>query len=262
MSRRAHSANPRSRYRSSASSSRPNQEKSQATRRRPRKRRALKTITVLILGTLLSTVIGYAQELSDAQIQSAIERGNASSAKKIWQEIKKQQQVRVNRAGLDPVEKKVTFLFASDRIALEAAEATRQMRAVNVAGIKAALGSPVIEVLLEANCYNDNYAGSLPKWGPDGGVHLVLEVNGQIVQPIGAVAAPGDAVSVLPQEHGIVSRQGNQISYTPLYRSALYERSSLRTWFVFPDIPAGASVKVIVISGAGKRKEKELDHWR
>jgi hypothetical protein len=33
---------------------------------------------------------------------------------------------------------------------------------------------------------------------------------------------------------------------------------SLRTWFVFPEIPSGASVKVIVISGDGKRKEKEL----
>jgi hypothetical protein len=142
----------------------------------------LKTITAFMLGTLLLTAatIGYAQELSDGQIQSAIERGNASSAKKIWQEIEKKQQVRVNRAGFDPIEKKVTSLFASDRIALEAAEATRQMRSVNVAEIRTALASPVIEVLLEANCYNNNYAGFLPKWGPNGGVHLVREVNGEI----------------------------------------------------------------------------------
>jgi Fe-S cluster biosynthesis and repair protein YggX len=224
----------------------------------------MQVVATLILGALLPALsaIGYAAELSDAQIQSALERGKTSSSKKIWEEIKKKQQMLINRAGLDPIEKKVTFLFAEDRIAMEAAEAKRQLRDVNVAEIKVALASPVTEVLLEANCYNNTYRGSLPKWGPGGGVHVVLEVNGQNMQPISSAEAPGDAVSVLPQEHGIVSRQGGQVTYTPLYHSALYERESLRTWFVFPEIPSGASVKVIVISGDGKRKEKQLDHWR
>ena len=33
----------------------------------------------------------------------------------------------------------------------------------------------VVEILLEANCYNNLYAGGLASWGPEGGVHVVSE---------------------------------------------------------------------------------------
>jgi hypothetical protein len=33
---------------------------------------------------------------------------------------------------------------------------------------------------------------------------------------VGSAAGAGDSVSLLPQEHGLVSRQGNQVTYTPL----------------------------------------------
>jgi hypothetical protein len=50
----------------------------------------------------------YAQNLSDADIQAAMERGGSIPAKKLWEDIKKKQLYRLNRAGFgDPIEKKV-----------------------------------------------------------------------------------------------------------------------------------------------------------
>lgn len=70
-----------------------------------------------------------------------------------------------------------------------------------------------------------------------------------------------DSVSVLPQEHGVVSRQGNVVTYTPLYRSAIYERASERAWFTFPAVPADIkNFTVTAISGEGKQKEKEVSN--
>lgn len=203
-----------------------------------------------------------AQGPSDADIRAAVERGKATPAKKLWDEIKKKQQYRINRAGFgDPIEKKVLILSDLDRIALEAAEAKRQLREVSVDDIKKNLDFGVIEVLLEANCYNNLYAGSLPKWGPTGGVHVVLKVDGKIIQPIEKRAGQADSMSVLPQEHGVVSRQGNMVTYTPLYRSAIYERASERAWFTFPALSRDVrTFTVTAISGEGKQKEKEVEN--
>jgi hypothetical protein len=105
------------------------------------------------------------------------------------------------------------------------------------------------------------YAGSLPKWGPNGGVHVVLKVGEEVTQPIEKRAGQADAVSVLPQEHGLVSRQGNEITYTPLYRTAIYERASERAWFTFPAFSTDVKTfTVIAISGEGKQKEKEIEN--
>jgi len=206
--------------------------------------------------------ISLAQGLSDAAIQSAIEKGKATSAKKLWEGVKKNQQFRLNRAGFgDPIEKKALLLSDSDRIALESAEAKRELRDISIDEIKKNIPLGVLEVLLEANCYNNLYAGSLPKWGPEGGVHVVLKVDGKVIQPIERKAGPGDSVSVLPQEHGVISHQGTTVTYTPLYRSALYERASQRAWFTFPVVPRETKrFTVTVISGEGKQKEKEIDN--
>lgn len=215
-------------------------------------------ISVLMLcGTSM-----YAQSLSDAEIQAAMERGISVPAKKLWEDIKKKQQYRLNRAGFgDPIEKKVLVLSDRDRIALEAAEAKRQLREISVDDIKNNLPLGVMDVLLEANCYNNLYSGSLPKWGPNGGVHLVLKVGGKVIQPLERRAGGSDAVSVLPQEHGVISRQGSMITYTPLYRSAIYERASERAWFTFPALsPDVKSFVVTAISGEGKQKEKEINN--
>jgi len=204
----------------------------------------------------------YAQSLSDAEIQAAMERGISVPAKKLWEDIKKKQQYRLNRAGFgDPIEKKVLVLSDRDRIALEAAEAKRQLREISVDDIKNNLPLGVMDVLLEANCYNNLYSGSLPKWGPNGGVHLVLKVGEKVIQPLERRAGGSDAVSVLPQEHGVISRQGSMITYTPLYRSAIYERASERAWFTFPALsPDVKSFVVTAISGEGKQKEKEINN--
>jgi hypothetical protein len=120
--------------------------------------------------------------------------------------------------------------------------------------------SGVIEVLSEANGYNNLYAGSLPSWGPEGGVHLVLKIGKQVIQPTDKRPGQADAVSVLPQEHGVITPQGNTVRYTPLYRSAIYERAPQRAWFTIVTLLNGSElVTVTVISASGKTKEKELD---
>jgi hypothetical protein len=219
--------------------------------------------TIQVLCVVISAAVCFSQSLSDADIQAAMERGKTTPARKLWDEIKKKQQVRLNRAGFgDPIEKKVLFLSDRDRISLETAEAKRQLRNITVDDIKRNVPLGVIDVLLEANCYNNMYAGSLPKWGPHGGVHVVLKLGeGDAIQPIEKRAGQADAVSVLPQEHGLVSRQGNEITYTPLYRSAIYERASERAWFTFPAFSTDVKTfTVIAISGEGKQKEKEIEN--
>lgn len=216
------------------------------------------------LSAILTTmaVVTLGQGPSDADIQAAMERGKTTPAKKLWDEIKKKQQYRMNRAGFgDPIEKKVLILCDLDRIALEAAEAKRQLREISIGDIKKGLPLGVMEVLLEANCYNNMYAGSLPKWGPSGGVHVVLKVDGKVVQPLEKKAVQSDSVAVLPQEHGVVSRQGSMVIYTPLYRSAIYERASERAWFTFHALSSDVkSFTVTAISGEGKQKEKEVEN--
>ena len=217
----------------------------------------MKTIQ-LFVAVMTTALVALAQGPADADIQAAMERGKTTPAKKLWDEIKKRQQYRMNRAGFgDPIEKKVLLLSDLDRIALEAAEAKRQLRDISADDIRKNLPLGVMDVLLEANCYNNLYAGALPKWGPSGGVHLVLKVGEKVIQPLEKRAGQSDAVSVLPQEHGIVSRQGNMVTYTPLYRSAIYERASERAWFTFQALPSDVKTfTVTAISGEGKQKEK------
>lgn len=216
----------------------------------------------IALFAVVATAICLAQTLSDAEIQAAMEQGKTTPAKKLWEAIKKKRQIRLNRAGFgDPIEKKVLLISDRDRIALEASEAKRQLREITLGDIKRGLPLGVIDVLLEANCYNNLYAGSLPKWGPNGGVHVVLRVGDRVIQPIEKRAGQADAVSVLPQEHGVISRQGNQVTYTPLYRSALYERASERAWFTFPALAYEVKTfTVVAISGEGQQKEKEVEN--
>ena len=197
-----------------------------------------------ILLVAIPTSACFGQGLSDSEIQAAMNRGKTISAKKLWEEVKKKQQVRMNRAGFgDPIEKKLLLLTDRDRIALEAAEAKRQMREMTVEDIKNNIPLGVIEVLLEANCYNNLYAGSLPKWGPNGGVHVVLKIGEKVVQPMEKKAGRSDAVSIP----------------SPMYRAAIYERASQRAWFTFPAMTE-STFTVIAISGDGKQKEKVMDN--
>ncbi len=195
--------------------------------------------------------------LSAVDIDAAVKRGQTTPVKELWKQIKKRNQYRINRAGLDPIEKMVLFLWDEDRIALEVAEAKRQMRPISAGDIRQNFPLGIVDVLLSANCYNNLYSGSLTKWTPAGGVHLVLKSSdGRTIQPGAMRSAGSDAVTVLPVERGIATRNGNMVTYVPLYRSAFYERSSNRAWFKFsmPDKPV--SLSAIVIAGDGKQKEK------
>lgn len=204
----------------------------------------------------------FGQSPTDADIQAALSRGQATPGKRLWAEIKKKQQFRLNRAGMgDPIEKKILVLTDLDRIALESAAAKRQLREISIGDVKQHLPFGIIEILLEANCYNNLYANSLSKWGPSGGVHLVLKVGAKVIQPIDKTAGQFDSVAILPQEHGVLSRQGSQTTYTPLYQTAFYERASQRAWFAFPaQLPTVRTFTVTAISSEGKQKEKEIEN--
>ena len=103
----------------------------------------------------MSRFWGPLQGPSDADILTAMERGKKTPAKKLWDEIKKKNAYRINRAGFgDPIEKKILILSDLDRIALESVEAKRQLREIFIDDIKKNLPLGVIDVLLEANCYN------------------------------------------------------------------------------------------------------------
>ncbi len=110
---------------------------------------SMKTILLFTSATIMA-VLALAQGPSDAEIQAAMDRGTTTPAKRLWNEIKKKQQYRINRAGLDPIEKKVLILSDLDRIALEAAEAKRQLRELSVDDIKKTLPLGVMEILLES----------------------------------------------------------------------------------------------------------------
>lgn len=205
----------------------------------------------------ISLIILLPLTLSAVDIDAAVKRGQTTPAKELWKQIKKRNQYRINRAGLDPIEKTVLFLWDEDRIAMEVAEAKRQMRPISAGDIRRNFQLGVVDVLLSANCYNNLYSGSLPKWTSAGGVHLVLKSNdGRTIQPGATRSVGGDGVTVLPVERGIVTRNGNTVTYIPLYRSAFYERSSDRAWFEFsmPDKPS--SLSAVIIAGDGKQKEK------
>ena len=71
----------------------------------------------LFIVVMLVVVSTFAQGPSDADIQTAMERGRKTPAKKLWDEIKKQNGYRMNRAGFgDPIEKKLLILSDLDRI--------------------------------------------------------------------------------------------------------------------------------------------------
>ena len=123
------------------------------------KRFAMTSVVVALSASCLG------QGLSDADVQTAINAGLQTPPAKLWKAVRKQSLVRMNRAGLDPIEKKILILSDSDRISLEAAEATRQMRNISVDEVRQKLPMGAIDVMLEANCYNNIYNASLPKWG-------------------------------------------------------------------------------------------------
>jgi hypothetical protein len=220
----------------------------------------MKRRLLVALAAVLAALVSQGQSLSDSEIESAIARGKSTTEPKLLKEIWKTRRVRLNRAGIgDPIEKRVTILSDSEKIALESTIANRELRGLTLDQVKSGLDLGTVAILLEANCYNRLYAGGLSNWAP-GAAHIVLKVNGKVVQPEEKVAGKHSSTAVGATETGIISRSGNVVSYTPLYTSAIYERESQSSWFSFrlpSELPQ--EITVTVIGRDGKTKEKALD---
>lgn len=199
-----------------------------------------------------------AQELSDADIQKAIDSGRKSTVKAIWSSIEKRQTVRINRSGFgDTVGKKAVFLTDSDTIAMAAADATRRHQVLSSATVRQWPNLGTVHVMLSAEA-SGIYAMNLPKWQAPA-VHMTLTVDGVEIQPSEEGATERTETQILPTEHGIVTNQGGLTSYTPLYQTAIYDVARSNTWFAFA-VPDGAGpIRVTVISADGHEKSKEFD---
>jgi len=113
-------------------------------------------------------------------------------------------------------------------------------RTLTVSDVTAQMELDVVEVLFEVSCAQNSFGcGSLDEWGPGGGVHVVLKVDGTVVQPVDERTGQVRAL------------------HLQLFGPA---KASQEAWFTFPKIPATAKkVLVTVISGKGATKEKEID---
>ena len=114
------------------------------------------------LAVFLSFIGGFntalGTDLTEAEIRRAIDWGRSSGVSNLVHELKQRQRVLINGAGLrDPIEKRVTLVTDFYRVALESAIATRELREWGVEDAKQKTKLGLIEVLLEANCYNSLY---------------------------------------------------------------------------------------------------------
>lgn len=171
-----------------------------------------------------------AQTLSDAGIQAAISRGRSTPPKAIWQELRKKETLITRGDFGKPVELRVAFLTDGDRIAMQTLHAEHELREFSVDDAKKLLGTT--QVLFEAKCGNMGGTYVLQNWTVQGRVHMVLKINGRIIQPL--------------------QKEDEDFS-------GGWATSSVLSWFTFPQIPEGVrSVTVTVIPGSGKTKEKEI----
>src|SRR5580704_1562941 len=173
------------------------------------------------------------QAMSDASIQAAIDRGQRTNSKDLLNNIK--QHIQWYHVG-DTVKKQVTFVVDADKIAMEASEQKRQLREpLTIADVRAKMELGVVEVLFEASCAGNSFGcGSLDEWGHGGGVHVVLKIDGVVLQPVDERAGQVRAL------------------HLQLFGPA---NASQQAWFTFPKIPVTTKkVVVTVISGRGDTK--------
>ena len=88
---------------------------------------------------------------------------------------------------------------------------------------------------------------------------MLLLVDGQVLQPMDKRHGSIESVTILPRQTGIVSRHGGLVTYTPLYRTALYEKHGVSSWYTFrmPEtLPT--EITVVMIGGNDRKKEKKV----
>ena len=196
-----------------------------------------------------------AQALSDAEIQAAIDHGKTSTQERLLAHAQKKQHIRINRpTPRDPVGKAVTFFTDSDRIAIFAA----QNKNATVELVRRTVPLGIVEVLFEASSYNNLNAGSLAQWGPEGGLKFSLIADGLALEPTRQRSSQAQPYARTPQEPGIAGRGANEATYVPLYRIAVYEQASQRTWYTYPAWSKDVKTLTVgVTSGEGKSREKQ-----
>jgi hypothetical protein len=208
---------------------------------------------------LICSIALYGQDaLSDGVIQSAISAGRVAKPEAIWKEIEKRRSVKINRQSFsDSVGKTAVFLNDGDLISLVASDAARRHRTLTVSEVRRWPNLGMTHVLLVAVA-GGAYIANLPKWQAPA-VHMTITADSVEIQPISESGTQGTRTQILPSETGVASRNGNVVTYTPLYQSAIYDVARSRTWFSF-QLPAGAKHLVVtVISADGHEKHKEFD---
>ncbi len=194
-------------------------------------------IVMLVLTSASTTLLG--QALSGAEIQGALDRGRQITVKKFWGEVSKQQEISVKGRLHDPVFKRVIILSDRDRITMEAFEAKRQLREVTSTEIGQSVPLGFFDVMVEAYTYSPLYASNLVEWALQGRVHVVLRLDGEVVQPIGKQAAQPEYVLPLAPK--------------------MLTAAVVRSWFTFAAVGADhRKLPVTIISGTGKQVQIEM----
>jgi hypothetical protein len=195
-------------------------------------------IKLLLAPLLLSICFGQ-----DAEIQRAIDHGKSVPAKKLWEELVKKQGYLINHTGFkDVIQKKVIVLSDFDRIALEVAEAHKQLREMAIEDVKKNVPFGLMEIVLESGSSALGHEDKrMLKWTVDGGAHVVIRLaDGTVIQPSDKQAG------------------GNDSKFDVL---SWHEHALTRSRFWFPAQPASVKTfTVIVISDDGKQKEKEVEN--
>lgn len=198
--------------------------------------------------------------LSDKQIETAIAGGTSRPFSKIWKDVEKEHEVRVNRAGIgDTVGKTLFFLTPSAAISLEAAERKRRHQSFTVEEAKQNHSDETVQVLLKVEA-TGMYAMNVVKWQAPA-VHMTLTLDGNELQPVREATHSETSRQVLgEQQHGILHSDGSgNISYTPTYTTAIYDMTHSSTWFRFAVPEDVKKASVTVISSDGHEKHKEFD---
>jgi hypothetical protein len=221
--------------------------------------------TVLITTFTVALCCGFSSELTDAQVQAAIERGKGKRAS--VQGFVNVKSVSLTSANAVPVALQMFVYSDSDRIAMAAASAahdaygrfsvfnTQARRSKHEFSFSVqdarATASPlgvVVWVVLEVA---DRSFRQVPEnreqWGPPH-VQMTLKADDKMIEPLtraGLAALLGDVKKMS--------------DFTKNLRFVCPAPACAFSDFVFPVIEGAQELTVIVTSGDGRRKEKKVD---
>jgi hypothetical protein len=192
-------------------------------------------------------------ELSDAQLQAALGAGAAyKSGKKYFEAARKDGTCKWSGSmAMDGIAKRIVFLSGADLVAGASAQARAELRTFGLAEARA-LATPdalFAVVLMEARGMigRDKLAKRYA-----GGIHLVLNVAGVMVQPVGEDEPTTGPTG--PQSSLYTWYTAGGMTYL---NQAPLGAEGFQQGFVFP-VPLAKvpnDVRVIAVDGEGDRKE-------